>query len=88
MSTSRYFDRATMVLNNWSKQDVVTINDAIEVYQCKLIAENYGEYLDIPDANKLKNAVSTLFGASCRLALDLVQSSDLAFLIYWPASRQ
>lgn len=78
MSTSRYFDRATMVLNNWSKQDVVTINDAIEVYQCKLIAENYGEYLDIPDANKLKNAVSTLFGASCRLALDLVQSSDLA----------
>lgn len=77
MHASQYFDRAATVLNNWSEQDVATINDAIEVYQCKLIAEDYGEHLAISE-DSLNSVVSSLFGAACRFTSRFLQSKCLA----------
>ncbi len=78
MLASWHLDRAATVLNDWSEHNVATINDAIEVYQCKLIAKHYGRQLAISDDGALENAVSSLFGVGCRLASNLLQSESLA----------
>lgn len=77
LAASWYFDRAAAVINDWSEQDVATVNDAIEVYQCKLIAENYGEYLAVSE-DSLNSVDSGLFGAACRFTSRLLQSECLA----------
>lgn len=75
LAASWYFDRAAAVINDWSEQDVATVNDAIEVYQCKLIAENYGEYLAVSE-DSLNSIASDLFGAACRFMSRLLGTVD------------
>lgn len=42
LAASWYFDRASEVLENWTLREVVTVNDAIDIHQCKKLAATYG----------------------------------------------
>jgi len=78
LAASLFFERAGEVLGKWTTQDIVTVNDAIEAYQCKMIAESYGNHLNGPDPTMLVESAKRLFGAACRVISDLIESENLS----------
>lgn len=72
-----YFERAGEVLGKWTMQDIVTVNDAIEVHQCRMIAEAYGNYLECADPAALTESAGRLFGAACGVVSGLIESKGL-----------
>ena len=71
--------RTVEVLKGWTKRDVKSVNDAIEVYQCKLIAEMYGEHLKA-DSAALITSGKQLFTIACNLISNLLQSKNLSVI--------
>lgn len=72
LAATYYFDRAIKVLTTSDEKDIQDVNDAIEVYQCKLIAEKYGCQLGGYDPEVLVKSAKKLFGAACNLVSGLI----------------
>lgn len=78
LAASHCFVRASEVLGKWTAQNIVTVNDAIEVHQCKMIAEAYGDYLKGADSATLIKSAKRLFGAACRAFSNILESKDIS----------
>ena len=77
LMSSYYFDRVTEVLRDLSVEDISNINDAIEIYQCKLIYENNIEYFsDILPALPSKS-IDKLFSTACQMAVNTLKNQRL-----------
>lgn len=77
-AASYYFERAGEVLGKWTVQDIATVNDAIEIHQCKMIAETYGDYLEGADSATLIKSAKSLFGAACGVFSDILRRLGLS----------
>lgn len=82
LAASYYFERASEVLGKWAIQDIVTVNDAIEVHQCKMIAETYGDYLEGTDSAALIKSAERLFGVACRVLSKLIEDKGLSSVFH------
>lgn len=77
-AASYYFERAGEVLEKWTMQNIVTVNDAIEVHQCKLIAEAYGNFLESADHAALIKSAGRLFGVGRGVVSGLIESESIS----------
>jgi len=78
LAASYYFERAGEVLEKWTMQNIITVNDAIEIHQCKLIAEAYGNFLKSANHAALTESAGRLFDAGCRVVSSLIESESLS----------
>lgn len=77
LMSSYYFDRVTDVLRDLSVEDISNINDAIEIYQCKLIYNNNIEYFsDILPALP-PESINKLFSTACQTAVNILKNQRL-----------
>lgn len=77
LAAAYYLDRAGEVLGKWTVRHVETVNDAIEVHQCKKIAEAYGDHLEGVDSSALVESAGRLFGAACGVVSNLVKNKGI-----------
>lgn len=77
LTASYYFDRVTEVLRDLSVEDISNINDAIEIYQCKLIYENNIEYFSDTLSAPPSKSINKLFSTACRIAVNTLKNQRL-----------
>ena len=74
---SYYFNRVTEILRDSSTEDISNINDAIEIYQCKLIYNNNIEYFSDTLPALPPKSIDKLFDAACRMAINTLKNQRL-----------
>ena len=77
LASSYYFDRVTEVLRDSSVEDILNINDAIEIYQCKLIYDNNIEYFSDTLPALTPKSVNKLFSTTCRMTVNTLKNQRL-----------
>ena len=66
LMASYYFNRAVEILRDSSVEDISNINDAIEIYQCKLIYEHNTSYFSDTCPIISSKSVNKIFSEACR----------------------
>lgn len=74
---SYYFNRVTEILRDSSTEDISNINDAIEIYQCKLIYNNNIEYFSDTLPALPPKSIDKLFDTACRMAINTLKNQRL-----------
>lgn len=80
LAYSFFRNRVIEVLTTWCEQNIVSINDCIEVFECKQTIENHGHLFQDPELGFLHNSAQVLFGFACKHASFLLNASSIVDL--------
>lgn len=77
LMASYYFNRVVEILRDSSVEDISNINDAIEIYQCKLIYDHNIEYFSNTLPALPPKSINKLFSTACRMAVNTLKNQRL-----------
>ena len=78
LMASYYFNQALKILRDSSVEDISNINDAIEIYQCKLIYEHNTSYFSDICSIISSESVKKIFSEACRTATTTLNEQELS----------
>ena len=72
-----YTDRVIAVLSTWHEKEIASINDCIEVYECKRTIETHSHLFPESQLKALLQCSRILFSCACKKAASLLDSMGL-----------